>query len=99
MNELAKYGDWGAWSLCKSCDDTQVRTRQCQGLKCFGLARQVRKCACLPKVAGFDASLNDLLIGKIPQTFNLIHLMVACGLTFLLGSFVVLCKLDVLLDT
>ena len=93
MNELATFSDWSAWSICKNCDDSQLRTRKCLGLKCFGVTKQVRKCTCIPKAASFDAPLNDLLIGKIPQTFTLIHLIIASALTFLLGSFVVLCKL------
>lgn len=89
INEIGKFTEWTEWSNCVNCQDHQYRTRKCRSSHiCFGPIEEKKKCTCKP-----DIPIDQLLINRIiPQSFRLIHLIIACVLTFLMGSLLVLCK-------
>ena len=88
LNQIGKFSEWSDWSICVNCNDKQYRTRKCNKPNtCFGLAKELKNCPC-SKTS--KVSINKMLSGQIPTSFSLVHLIIACALTFLLGTFMVL---------
>ena len=90
---------WSEWSGCGvDCQTKEEwRTRECleSGAvnACFGLLREVRECVCdRVKLTGLEKLLGEGVM--MPERFTVVHLVVACSLTFMMGSAVVLGKLE-----
>ncbi len=96
LEEIDQFGDWSEWSGCSDrCNEHEWRTREClkeEANACFGVLKEERECKCKrERLNGFEMFLGEGII-VMPEKFEIIHLIIACSLTFMMGSAVVLCK-------